>query len=171
MSVEGLNSSPMAGVLEPPRPPAPVTLPPPPPVAPAATLRAPLRLWTAPAIGIVSFLFGFPAGIALAARNWHRLGMRTQAYAHVVAGVVVFAVGLSLPTNSVLFGLVNVGIAVYLVVRTRRDARALELGGTAYEPAGTLSGFATAIAGWCFTFAACVFIAAAIELMTGTTLS
>ena len=107
------------------------------------------KLWWPRDVGVVAFLFGFPAGLGLAARNWFRLGRRRKAYAHLVAGAAALLLITLLPSGGTsVAGALSLGIAIYLYLQTRTDNEKLVLSGRVVERAGTLSGIATSLGAW-----------------------
>lgn len=71
-------------------------------------------LWRPGDIGIVSFLLGFPAGMALAIDNARSEGRRGQILGMAAIAVVVTVVLLVLGTATLVGAVINIGIAVFL---------------------------------------------------------
>lgn len=63
--------------------PSPEPAPAPPAAPPPFTT---VRVWSPMTIRLITFLFGFPVGVILAAINWRRLGLHRKAAAHLVGG-------------------------------------------------------------------------------------
>jgi YVTN family beta-propeller protein len=106
------------------------------------------KIWMPTTVALASFLVGFPGGLILAARNWHRLNHRALALAHLVAGLLGLGL-LLIPSQSrypapALGAIINVSIAAYLYLSTARSIKVVH---GDVEPAGWLSGFATALGG------------------------
>jgi hypothetical protein len=110
-----------------------------------------VSLWSAGDVGVSSFLFGFPAGLALAARNSYRLGRQQRAAAYLAIGAGLLLVAWVVPTA--LVAMLNIGIAIYLYRSTGADIEALRSAGRVVGRAGVLGGIATVIGAWAFVFA------------------
>lgn len=145
--------------LAPPPPPAqdpapppagPIAPWPPPPVdATPDTTGATVKLWSAGDVGVISFLFGFPAGLGLAARNWYRMGRRPAALAHLVAGVVGLVLIMIAPEIATgLAALINIAVALYLYYRTRTMIQDATRWGLRVQRGGAVAGFATIVGAW-----------------------
>ena len=65
--------------------------------------RPPVKLWTGRFIMIITFLAGFPAGMALAFINWQRMGRTGKARTHLIAtcagGLLLIIFLLLLPSE------------------------------------------------------------------------
>jgi len=123
---------------------------PPPTEAPAIDdePEAPLKLWSGWQVGWIAFLLGFPGGLALAARNWFRMGRRYWAALHLVAGGVGLALFMLLPDSAGrgLAALLNIGLPFYLHRQTESDIASLEAAGRSVKTAGWASGIVTSLA-------------------------
>lgn len=108
----------------------------------------PLKLWSGWEVGWIAFWLGFPGGLALAARNWFRMGRRPWAAGHLIAGGVGFALFVVLPDSAVrgLALLLNIGLAFYLYRQTESDIASLEATDRPIETASWVSGIATSLA-------------------------
>lgn len=130
--------------------PTPTSTPRPPDPTDAPEPQGPtVRLWPPRDIAIVSFFLGFPGGLAVTARNLHRLGQRGFAWLHVLAVPTLMLAILLLPETPRGAALVmNIGVAAYLYLVLRSKIGAFERAGGRVEPASGGSGLATFLGGW-----------------------
>lgn len=120
------------------------------------TLRPSARLWGVLFIGVVTILFTFPAGMALAVINWQRMGMARKARRHLILGLVAIY-GLAfllavLVTNEqfavpplmlqILYIVINVPVFFYLRREIDQDTDAYAFAGNEVYPANPLTGLA-----------------------------
>lgn len=123
--------------------------PPPDAVTPTGTSAGAVALASPNDVLVGSILLGFPAGLGVLARNWYRLGRRRQAWAHLLAGAVVFAALAFVPGLPVGLPLVvSIAVSVYLWRRATNDAEAVRRSGQAVASAPTRSVFASCGLGW-----------------------
>jgi hypothetical protein len=120
------------------------------------TLRPSARLWGALLIGVVTILFTFPAGIALAVINWQRMGMARKAKRHLIIGLaaiygLAFFLAVLVTTDQfvlppfvlqVLYIVINVPVFFYLRREIDQDTDAYAFEGNEVYPANPLAGLA-----------------------------
>lgn len=112
------------------------------------TLRSSARLWSAMLIGVITILFAFPAGMALAIINWQRMGMLQKArrylYATVFATYAFVIVLLLLPGDfsRIIYFVLNVIVFFFLRREIDQDTDAYAYAGNEVHPANPFVAFA-----------------------------
>lgn len=111
-----------------------------------------IHVWTPMTIQVITFIFGFPVGVILAALNWQRLGLQRKAVTHLLGGGwMLFGLGTSeLWLPDPLFGwLIAIGLFVtmplYLERAMRRDLAAYN---TAMQPVLAAQGWQGVLLGF-----------------------
>ena len=101
-------------------------------IKPLAYPSPPVKLWTPDAIGLITFLLGFPGGLAMAILNWIRMGLISKAISHLVAGAagtlayVILLAQLTGDDVRLLAFLVNIAMITYLHNQMGQDIAAFK---------------------------------------------
>lgn len=100
----------------------------------ASGVASAVVVWTPGVIAFVTFLFGFPSGIVLAAINWYRMEMRSKANLHLLIGglglLLVLLVFLLVPNAPGYWvgWFVNILVLTYLRFRMKEDIERIKVG-------------------------------------------
>lgn len=112
-----------------------------------------LTLYSASKVALISFLFGFPAGLMVASVNWSRMGLGNKIKPHLVAAVVAsLALGFVAasplrPCSTVLGLLFSLAFSFYLYRTTENDIDSFSKRDVYFEDGGWLGGFAFGLLG------------------------
>ena len=94
---------------------------------PAVASARPVRVWSPVTVAVYGLVLGYPAGIALALRNWRALGLRREVWVHLLGAllfsVLFIGIFLFVPKRARrIFGLAaNVGAFIYLKAKLQSD--------------------------------------------------
>lgn len=84
-------------------------------------LKPTIKLWTPNTIGVITFFLGFPAGIALAAINWIKIGMIRKVIPHILIGIAGVVAVIFLPDN--IGRIVGLGLSWGYIVFFRQQMK------------------------------------------------
>lgn len=91
----------------------------------SASDAAPVPVWSARMIGWVTFLLGFPSGVALACINWLRMGQDGKVFRYAAFGlvwlVVMLVLAIVLDVSTFVFTVINIILVWYLYTVTKND--------------------------------------------------
>ena len=149
---------------------APVAWAPPPDHATAAeTSEATVSLASPNDVLVGSILFGFPAGLGILARNWYHLGRRRPAWAHLLAGAIVYAALAFVPGVPLGLSLVvSIAISIYLWRRARNDIDAVRGKGQTVSSPPTRRVFLSGALGWLVVAGPTLLLVVGLTFLGGT---